>query len=221
MLHNCKYNGMAMVTRSVYVLLVISMVAISGCPKSGTVQQIPLENTAPTSPVPKIRSVPSVGQKPLPKPDSPELAACKELVKSHNNPPIIALRVAKEKAAGAPVEVKEAMKNGQTVYHVLIQGQSGKPKLIEVGQREIDDEKLADPSSAADCQSLDESKVERIITAMRIAVKSVPGRLEKATVNYKGYFVYTVTILDSGGKDHVVQVDSESMKILTSTGGGK
>ena len=207
-----------MITRSVYVLLVLCMIAISGCPKSGTVQQIPSENTAPTSPVPKVRTVPSVGQKPLPKPDSPELAACKELVKSHNKPLIIALRAAKGKATGAPVAIEEAMKNGQTVYHVLIQGQSGKPKLIEVGQREIDDEKLADPSSAADCQSLDESKVERIITAMRIAVKSVPGRLEKATVNYKGYFVYTVTIRDSGGKDHVVQVDSENMKIITSTG---
>jgi uncharacterized membrane protein YkoI len=210
-----------MITRSLYVLIVLCMVVISGCPKSSTIQQIPSENTAPTSPAPKVRTIPSVGQKHMPKPDSPELAACKELVWSHNIPTIIAVRAAKEKAAGAPVEVKETMKNGQTVYHVLIQGQSGKPKLIEVGQREIDDEKLADPSSAADCQSLDESKVERIITAMRIAVKSVPGRLEKATVNYKGYFVYTVTILDSGGKDHVVQVDSESMKILTSTGGGK
>ena len=210
-----------MIRRSVYLPLVLCVVAISGCPKSTTVQQIPSENTAPTSPAPKVRTIPSVGQKPRPKPDSPEFAACKELVWSHNIPTIIAVRAAKGKVAGAPVEVKETMKNGQTVYLVLIQGQSGKPKLIEVGQREIDDEKLADPSSAADCQSLDESKVERIITAMRIAVKSVPGRLEKATVNYKGYFVYTVTIRDSGGKDHEVQVDSESMKILTSTGVGK
>ena len=203
------------------MLLVFCMVAISGCPKSGTVQPTPSENTGQSSPTPKVRPIPSAGQKPRPKPDSPELAACKELVWSHNIPTIIAVRAAKAKATGAPVEVKEAMKNGQTVYHVLIQGQSGKPQLIEVGQREIDDEKLADPSSAADCQSLDESKVERIITAMRIAVKSVPGRLEKATVNYKGYFVYTVTIRDSSGKYHTVQVDSENMKILTSTGGGE
>lgn len=112
----------------------------------------------------------------------------------------------------------ETTNNGQTVYRVRMQGQSGKPKLIEVGQREVDSEKIIDPTSAADCQSLDESKVEKIITAMRVAVNSVPGRLEKAKVNYKGYFVYSVTIRDSAGKEHAVQVDSENMKILNSTG---
>lgn len=221
MVQNCQHKGTAMSRRSIYVLLVSGMVVISGCHTSDTVQPTPSEHTAQNSPAPKVRTIPPAGSKPAPKPDPPELAACKELVTSHNAPLIIAVRVAKTKSTGTPVEVKRAMMNGQTRYHVLIQGQSGKPKLIEVVQREIDDEKITDPSSAADCQSLDESKVERIITAMRAAVKSVPGRLETATVSYKGYFVYTVTIRDSSGKDHVVQVDSESMKILTSTGGAK
>ena len=153
---------------------------------------------------------------------SPQLVACKELVKSHNAPLIVAVRVAMpNNATDIPVEAMETTKSGQTVYRVLIQGQSGKPKTIDVSQRMVDGEKITDPSSVDDCRALDESKVAKIITAMRIARNNVPGRLVKAKfMEYKGYFVYSVTIQDSAGKNHEVQVDSDRMIILNPTGVG-
>jgi uncharacterized membrane protein YkoI len=136
-------------------------------------------------------------------------------VKGLNVPLIIAVRVAIHKAAGTPVQATETQHNGQTVYRVFIQSQSGRPKLIDVSQRDVDAEKFEDPSSTAECKPFREAKEEKIITAMRIAWKDVNGRLEKVIFEeYENHLVYSVTIQDSAGKYHVVRIDSDSRKIL-------
>jgi len=221
-----------MITRSVYVLVVIIWLAtITGC-ESITATFCPIDPKQPCELAKRELAKRELAERELAKLREwvkRELAKCelekpgkcKELVESHNAPLIIAVRVAITKATGTPVEAMETSKSGQTVYRVLIQGQAGMPKTIDVSQHEVDGGMITDPSSAADCHALDESKVEKIITAMRLARNNVPGRLVKAKfTKYEGNFVYSVTIQDSAGKSHEVQVDADHMIILNPTGVG-
>ena len=148
-------------------------------------------------------------------PVSPELAACRELAKSLNAPLMTAVRVATSKASGTPVEAMEVKEAGRRGYRVFVQGQSGKPKVIDVDQQMVDAEQIVEPSSLVECKSVHDIKEEKIVTAIRLAQERVPGRPIKAQFGkYEDRFLYTVTMEEPRGSSQLVRVDADARRIV-------
>ena len=196
-----------------HLLFAMYFIAIVGCAATKTPD-------GSTGHGPSATPVPE-GPKPPPPPPrtpvDPKLAACRELVKTLNAPLITAVKVATSTVEGTPVEATEIKKAGQLSYRVLVQGQSRKPRAVDVGQPTVDAEKLVEPSSPIECKSLPKASEEKhkIITAMRLAQQRVPGRLVKALFGkYEDRFLYTVTVEDSTGNTHLVRVDADAQKII-------
>lgn len=206
-----------MVKQIFHLLNLICFIAIFGCettrPSDGSKPADHEETPGPTS-RPNHTSKDS-GKKPTKRPPQSELAECRELVKSLNGSLIIAVRVATSKVSGTAVQAMEVKKNGHRAYRVLVQGQSGGPKSVDVDQLMVDAEKLVEPSSPADCKSLYDVTEEKIITAMRLAQTHLKGRLEKAVFEkYDDDYVYAVTVADSNGQYHILRVDADAKKVV-------
>ena len=195
--------------RTLHLMIAGFFIAILGCKTSGPSDSgKPPDNTHTEKPEQRKR-------------DSDEkrrqLAVCRELVKTLNAPLIIAVKAATSTVEGTPVEATEIKRAGQLSYRVLVQGQSGRPRAVDVAQPTVDAEKLVEPSSPTECKSLPKVSEEKhkIITAMRLAQQKVPGRLVKAVFGkYEDRFLYTVTVEDSTGNTHLVRVDADAQKII-------
>jgi hypothetical protein len=144
---------------------------------------------------------------------------CKKMVKSLNTPLIVAIMTATRGASGTPVRATEIKKSGHTSYRVLLQGASGEPTPVDIDQRTVDGEKLVEPSSTAECKSLERArasgKEDPIVTAIRLAEGHLNGRAEDVGFERREEdYVYAVTVEDSKGLHHTVLVDANGAKII-------
>ncbi|MGE0642622.1 MAG: PepSY domain-containing protein [Nitrospira sp.] len=191
-----------MVQRILNMLIVVSFVIVVGCQSSNPSTPPPsLPNDGPISSVPP----------------SPE-AACRERVKLQNSPLGIASRVAAIKASGTPVQAKEIKKNGHSVYQVVMQAASGKPRSVDIDPHMVNEEKLVGPLSPAQCKALEDQNGKEafpIVTAIQLAEEQLNGTAQEAAFELRdGVYGYVVTVADAKGQQYRVLVDAHERKII-------
>ncbi len=200
-----------MAQRILCSLILVGLSATIGCghPKESETRKDSPEPTPPTHVAPK-----DTRKKALKQPD-PQVSECKELVKNLNSPLAIAARVALVKFSGTAVQAAEMKKADRIFYRVLVQGESGKPKSLDVTQETIEGEKLVEPLSSAECKSLHAVKQPRIVMAIQLAQKHVNGKAQNAVfTQYGENYVYSVGVTDSSGQSHNVFVDADEKIIV-------
>lgn len=200
-----------MVERILYSLILVGLSAMIGCahPKESEPHK---DSPGPTPPA---HVAPKDSQKKVPRQPDPQVSECKELVKNLNSPLVIAVRVALSKLSGTAVQATEMKKADHIFYRILVQGESGKPKSLDVGQDAIDAERLVEPLSAAECTSLYTVKQPKIVTAIQLAQKQLNGRAHNAVFKrYGDDYAYSVGVTDSTGQYHTVIVDADEKTIV-------
>jgi uncharacterized membrane protein YkoI len=199
------------VRRIFYSLILVGLSAITGCahPKESETHKDSPE------PMPPAQVASRDSHKKVPKQPDPQVSECKELVKSLNSPLAIAVRVALGKVSGTAVQAAEMKKADHIFYRVLVQGESGKPKSLDVTQETIEGEKLVEPLSLAECKSLYTAKQPKIVIAIQLAQKHVNGKAQNAVFQrYGENYVYSVGVTDSSGQSHNVFVDANEKTIV-------
>lgn len=146
--------------------------------------------------------------------------ACREWVKWKNTSLRIAIRVAVAKyGAGTPVLAKEIKEDGHSSYQVAMQGPSGKPTSVNIAQRMVDDEKLVEPLSSAQCKALEEQVGKEeypIVTAIRLAEEQLNGAAQEAVFVKvtPDRYAYSVYGTDSIGQQYRVLVDAVERTVI-------
>lgn len=193
-----------MAQRSWNMLIVVLFVIAVGC--QGSNPPIPPPISPSPSPIPSV-------------PPSSH-ATCREWAKWQSSPLGIASRVAAAQAVGTPVKAKEIKKDGHSSYQVVIQPASGKTRSVDIAQRTIDDEKLVEPLSPAQCKALEDhvGKEEYpIVKAIHLAEEQLNGTAQEAAFSKLGEedgYAYVVIVADSKGQQYRVFVDAHERKII-------
>lgn len=200
-----------MVERILCSLILVGLSAITGCahPKESETRKDSPEAIPPAHVAPKDT------HKKAPKQSDPQVSECAELVRNLNSPLAVAVRVALGKFSGTAVQAAEMKKTDHIFYRVLVQGDSGKPKSLDVTQETIEGEKLVEPPSSAECKSLYAVKQPSIVIAIQLAQKHLNGRAQNAVLTrYGKRFAYSVGVTDSSGQYHNIVVDADEKTIV-------
>ncbi|MGE0642621.1 MAG: PepSY domain-containing protein [Nitrospira sp.] len=144
--------------------------------------------------------------------------ACRERVKLQNSPLGIASRVAAIKVSGTPVQAKEIKKNGHSVYQVVMQAASGKPRSVDIDPQMVAEAQLAEPVSSAQCKALEDQDGKEafpIATAIQLAEEQLNGTAQEAAFELRdGVYGYVVTVADAKGQQYRALVDATAKTII-------